>query len=411
MRAESDAAAAYAGVDTHKDTHTLALLDGLCRVMGTWEFPTGEAGYAELEQAIGDPRVQVGIEGAASYGAGLADYLQRRGYEVFEMIRPKRSQRRRGKSDPIDAIAAAKNLAAGEGLPVKSREGAAGAVNWLMLAREHAVRQMTAASNCIDSIVVTAPERIRAKYGELSGEARARKLASSRPSDACGEALKRFAKRFVAAKEEADELEAEIEELVKQAYPALIGSRGVGAISAARLIVAAGSNPERMKSEAAFSMLCGTSPIPVSSGRTDRFRLNRGGDRQANRAIHEIARTRMTNDERTRAYIAKKISEGKTKKEAIRCLCRFIAREVYNLLTGPQEPLPDAASLAERRKELGLTQADVARALGIHKMKVSRLERSIAIEMACLIEYESFLEAYSSDDVENNVENFSQIAS
>ena len=411
MRVESEAVAVYAGVDTHKDTHTLALLDGLCRVIGTWEFATGEAGYEELERVIGDASVQVGIEGAASYGAGLASYLQHRGYEVFEMVRPKRSQRRRGKSDPIDAIAAAKNLAAGEGLPVKSREGAAGAVSWLMLAREHAVRQMTAASNCIDPIVVTAPERIRAKYGDLSGEARARKLAASRPSDACGEALKRFAKRFIAAKNEADELEAEIEGLLKEAYPALIGSRGIGTISAARLVVAAGSNPERMKSEAAFSMLCGTSPVPASSGRTDRFRLNRGGDRQANRAIHEIARTRMTNDKRTQDYIAKRISEGKTKKEAIRCLCRFIAREVYGLITGPQEPLPDAAALSERRKELGLTQSDVARALGMHKMKVSRLERSIAIERVCLVAYESFLEEYASGDVENHVENFSQIAS
>lgn len=387
--------AAFAGIDTHKDTHELALLDSVGRVIGTWQFATGVAGYADLERAIGDPSVPVGIEGAASYGAGIAAHLQACGYEVFEMIRPKKSQRRRGKSDPIDAIAAAKNLAAGEGLPLKANDGVVEDVRCLMLAREQAVRQAHAILNCIDSLVVTAPEPVRAALRNLPGEERARKLAKSRPADSRGRAFKRLAKRWVAAKADADELEAEIGELVKEAYPALIGARGVAAISAARIIVAAGSNPERMGSEAAFSMLCGTSPIPASSGKKDRHRLNRGGDRQANRGIHEIACSRMTFDERTQGFIARKIKEGKTKREAIRCLCRYIAREVYKLLCGPQEPLPDPANLVERRKALGLRQKDVVQLMSSTVAKVSRIERGEIIDGDFLRQYERFLASYS----------------
>ena len=164
-------------------------------------------------------------------------------------------------------------------------------------------------------------------------------------------------------------------------------------ITAARIVSAAGSNPGRMGSEAAFSMLCGTSPIPASSGRTDRHRLNRGGDRQANRAIHEIARARMATDGRTRRYIAKKLAEGKTKKEAVRCLCRFIAREVYRLLTGPKEPLPDGEELAERRRALGVTQAQLAGAIGATRGKVSRAERRKEYHSTVLNAMDGYLEA------------------
>ena len=199
----------------------------------------------------------------------------------------------------------------------------------------------------------------------------------------------------------ADALEEEIRGLIVEAYPALIGAEGVSAITAARLVVAAGSNPGRMKSEAAFSMLCGTSPIPASSGKTNgRHRLNRGGDRQANRAIHEIVRARMAFDGRTRAYIAKKMSGGKTKKEAIRCLCRFVAREMFRLMTGPQEPLPDGSELASRRKSLGLTQAMVADALGMAPGRLSRLERGRTVSAAGLREIDGFLRSYALEKTE-----------
>lgn len=387
---------AFAGVDTHKDTNMLALLDPLCRVIGTWEFPTGEAGYSELERAIGDSSVPVGVEGTGSYGAGLTAYLKECGYDVYEVIRPKRAQRRRGKSDPIDAIAAAKNLAAEEGFSPKEFEGAVDDVRWLMAVREQLVRHMTAMANSVKAMLVKAPDPVRQAYEGLGADAMMARLASSRPKDACRRSMKILAKRWIEAKKGADELEGEIKSLVKDAFPALLGADGVDAITAARLIMAAGSNPERMKSEAAFSMLCGTSPIPASSGKTNgRHRLNRGGDRQANRAIHEIVRARMTFDERTRAYIAKKMSEGMTKKEAIRCLCRFVAREMFRLMTGPQEPLPDGSELASRRKSLGLTQAMVADALGMAPDKLSRLERGRTVSEAGLREIDELLRSYA----------------
>jgi len=385
---------AYAGVDTHKDTNALALVDALGRVVGTWEFPTGAAGYEMLEETIGDASVPVGVEGTRSYGAGLAAHLAARGYEVLEVIRPRREQRRRGKSDPQDAIAAAQNVAAGRGLAPKELSGAAAEIGWLMRVREGDVRWMTATSNRIDSALVTAPEEVRSLYAGLSGEGRIRAIAASRPGDACRRALRMMARDWLAAKKRADGLEREIGLLVRESFPALAGAVGVGPIVAARLIAAAGSNPDRVGGEAAFSMLCGTSPLRASSGKTgERHRLNRGGDRQANRAIHEIARVRMACDPRTRRYIARKMAEGKTKKEAVRCLCRFIAREVYRLLTGPQDPLPEPGALAGRRKSAGLTQADVAAELGVSPHKVSRLELGRAIDAQLLRAYLSLLDA------------------
>ena len=366
---------AYAGVDTHKDTNALALVDALGRVVGTWEFPTGAAGYEMLEETIGDASVPVGVEGTRSYGAGLAAHLAARGYEVLEVIRPRREQRRRGKSDPQDAIAAAQNVAAGRGLAPKELSGAAAEIGWLMRVREGDVRWMTATSNRIDSALVTAPEEVRSLYAGLSGEGRIRAIAASRPGDACRRDFNPLAPRGAR-------------------HAAAAGAVGVGPIVAARLIAAAGSNPDRVGGEAAFSMLCGTSPLRASSGKTgERHRLNRGGDRQANRAIHEIARVRMACDPRTRRYIARKMAEGKTKKEAVRCLCRFIAREVYRLLTGPQDPLPEPGALAGRRKSAGLTQADVAAELGVSPHKVSRLELGRAIDAQLLRAYLSLLDA------------------
>ena len=398
---DATASPAYAGVDTHRDTNTLALLDPLCRVIGTWEFPTGEAGYAELEAAIGDASVPVGVEGTGSYGAGLTAHLKAAGYDVYEVVRPKRAQRRRGKSDPIDAIAAARNLAAGEGLAPKEFEGAADSVRWLMTVREQLVRHMTAMANGVRAMLVKAPDRIRREYEGMEAGAMMAKLAASRPRDACRRSMKVLAKRWIEAKGDADALEEEIKSLVVEACPALIGADGISAITAGRLIVAAGSNPGRMKSEAAFSMLCGTSPIPASSGKTSgRHRLNRGGDRQANRAIHEIVRARMSSDGRTRAYIARKMSEGMTKKEAVRCLCRFVAREVFKLMTGPQEPLPDGRELASRRKGLGLTQAMVGDALGMAPGVVSRLERGQTVSSARLAAIDELLSSYAAKKLE-----------
>lgn len=390
--------AAYAGIDTHKDTNTLALLDELGKVISTKEFATGAKGYNELESMIADSSVLVGIEGANSYGAGIASHLLSCGYQVFEMIRPKREQRRKGKSDPIDAIAAAQNLASGKGLVPKL---VADDAKWLMIVREQIVRQMTSISNCIDSMLVTAPDSVRAQYAEMEGECRIRTIAASRTQDVCRRALRMCAKVWLDLKKEADAIEDELSVFIRKNYPNLAGAIGIGTISAARLVVAVGQNPERIGSEAAFSMFCGVSPIPASSGKTLRHRLNRGGDRQANRAIHEIARVRMSCDKRTQEYIAKKTGEGKTKREAMRCLCRYIAREVYHLITGPQVPLPDPEKLASRRKAHNLTQAEVASYLDVKNSTISRAELGRSLNSDLLNAYQSFLDSLEQKECQN----------
>ena len=386
-------APAFAGVDTHKETNMLGLKDGLGRAIGTWEFPADPKGYAALADAIGDASVVVGVEGTRSYGAGLAAYLSGRGFEVREVVRPRRDQRRRGKSDAIDSLAACDSVAAGRSLPAKELGGCAAALRPLMVAREQAVSYMTRLACCIDSLLVTAPSEIRERWRGLSGPALMRAVAASRTADAHGRALKLLARQWAGAEELSGELEREVASLVSREYPSLVGAPCVGAVTAARIVLAAGSNPERMRGEAAFSMLCGTSPIPASSGKSSgRHRLNRGGDRQANRAIHEIARARMAHDPRTRAYIEKKISEGKSKREAVRCLCRYIAREVYRLLTGPQEAPCDQSLLARRCRAAGLTQGQAAEGSGLTRSKVGRLERMQEFDTASLARYSSFLE-------------------
>ena len=390
-------APAFAGVDTHKETNMLGLKDGLGRAIGTWEFPADPEGYAALADAIGDASVVVGVEGTRSYGAGLAAYLSGRGFEVREVVRPRRDQRRRGKSDAIDSLAACDSVAAGRSLPAKELGGCAAALRPLMVAREQTVSHMSRAACCVDSLLVTAPSDVRERWRGLSGPALMKAVAASRPRDAQGRAMRALARQWSGAGAQADELEREIASLLSREYPSLVGAPCIGAVTAARIVLAAGTNPERMRGEAAFSMLCGTSPIPASSGKSSgRHRLNRGGDRQANRAIHEIARARMAHDPRTRAYIEKKTSEGKSKREAIRCLCRFIAREVYRLLTGPQEAPCDQSRLAGRRRAVGATQAQVADAAGLTRSKVGRLERMAEFDTESLRRYDECLRLLES---------------
>lgn len=384
-------APAFAGVDTHKDTNMLALADALGRPIGTWEFPCDPAGYQALADAIADVSVPVGVEGTRSYGAGLASALEERGFSVYEVVRPRREQRRRGKTDALDALAACENVAAGRCLPAKRLEGRVEELRWLMAVREQVVAHATRLACCLDSLLVTAPAPLRERWRGLAGAARMGAIAASRPRDRAGRSLRLLARRWCDAREQADELEAEIRDAVAGSFPMLLGAPCVGAISAARLVLAAGSNPERMRGEAAFSMLCGTSPIPASSGKTSRHRLNRGGDRQANRAIHEIARARMSRDERTQSYIARKMSGGMSKREAVRCLCRYIAREVFKLMTGPQEMPCDQAGLAPRRKALGVSQAEAARETGLTRSKIARLEGLVEYCTEALERYHAFL--------------------
>lgn len=333
------------GVDTHKDTHTAAALDGLGRLLAVAEFPADPAGYRQLLlwlRSFGTP-VRVGVEGTGAYGAGLARYLHHQKITVLEIDRPDRKARRwQGKSDPVDAEAAAKAALTGRrtGIP-KQRDGHVEAIRALRIARRSAVDQRSDALRQIKNLIITAPEELRAALRALSDAKLIATCANQatqiehpeQPAAATRIALRSLARRHQQLSTEINELEALIHPLVAATAPNLLALHGVGPEVAGQLLVTAGENPERLKSEAAFAMLCGAAPLPASSGRTHRHRLNRGGDRAANAALHRIVICRLRWDQRTRAYVQRRTTEGLTKKEIIRCLKRYIAREIYQVLT------------------------------------------------------------------------------
>ena len=336
------------GVDTHADTHVAVALDGLLgRRLGHKTVPSSEAGYAALvawAEGFGTLD-RAGIEGSGSFGVGLARFLRAGGVEVVEVNRPNRQHRRRfGKHDTADAEAAARalqaNTATGE---PKSADGPAEMVRALHVVRRSAVKARTQAANQLHALLVTAPEELKA---ELRGLSTAKLVATAarfrpggRPQDlraATKLAMRAVSRRHRRLSEEIAELEEQIARLVAEAVPALASLRGVGTDTAASLLVAVGDNPERLKSEGSFArLLCGVAPVPASSGKTVRHRLNRGGNRDANRALHVLALGRMSWDERTREYVTRRTAEGKRKREILRCLKRYVAREVYRILVAP----------------------------------------------------------------------------
>ena len=285
-----------------------------------------------------------GVEGTSSYGAGLARYLRVRGIEVLEVERPE--HRRRGsrrileKSDPSDAERAARAVLAGEtsGVP-KSGDGRVEMIRALRAARRSAIKARTQAANQLQSLRVTAPEQLLNRLRGLSTKELVSVAARFRLGDdprdvptATRFALRSVARRHEALSEEIAELEAHLDQLVAQAAPELVSLPGIGTDNAATLLVVAGDNPDRLRSEASFASLCGVSPIAASSGKVVRHRLNRGGNREANRALYMICLSRMRRDLRTQEYVARRTQEGKSKREIIRCLKRYVAREVYRVL-------------------------------------------------------------------------------
>ena len=312
-----------AGVDTHKDVHVLCLLDGLGRKIWSGSFRADPEGYDRLAEAIGDPGgcLVVGVEGTASYGAGLTRRLVELGYNVVEVLRPKRDKARpgEGKSDPLDAERAARKAASGRGCSVpKSQDGWVEAVRQLYVARRLAVATSTSCVACAKSMLTTAPGALRERF---RGRERPKDLMpllarGRKAGDALEESvlasLRSVAAVWKEARSQVESCDERIRALLEANAPALLGVEGCGTTTAAALVVAAGDNPGRLKGEAAFSMLCGVSPIPASSGKTERHRLNRGGNRQANWALYEIAIKRMAYDERTKRYVARRTSEGKS---------------------------------------------------------------------------------------------------
>jgi transposase len=345
------------GIDTHADLHQAAVIDSIGRHLATEQFETTPNGYRRLLdwlRAHGEV-LAVGIEGTGAYGAEITRFLTLNEVTVVEVDRPDRKARRdNGKSDAIDAYAAATAVLSGRaaGIP-KTRNQIVEAIRALRVVRKSAVKARTQTINQIRTLIVTAPSSVRDKLRGLSTRELVDALARSRPtgeltdpSCAVKTALRRLARRYQALDEEIREADREIGPLVTQAAPRLIALPGIGPETAGQLLTSTGDNPDRLRSEAAFAHLCGAAPVPASSGRTNRHRLNRGGDRAANNALHTIVLVRMKYDQRTQEYVARRTAEGMTKKDIVRCLKRFVAREVYrhlpHMIRTP-EPLPQTA--------------------------------------------------------------------
>jgi transposase len=345
------------GVDTHAEFHVAAVIDMVGRELGHEKFPATPVGYrallgwAENQGVVG----VVGVEGTGAYGAGLTRALTAAGVLVVEVDRPDRKTRRdQGKSDPIDAYAAARAAASGRasGTP-KARTGDVESVRVLRVARNGAIRARAKALTQLKSLIVTAPEGLRVQLEGLSdtrlvetcaglGPARHAPAVPSPfakrpprpgrlvdPAAATKRALASIAGRIKLLDDELGQLDDELHVLITPLAPTLLALMGVGLDVAGQLLATAGDNPHRLRSDAAFAHLCAAAPIPASSGKTTRHRLNRGGDRAANAALYRIVICRLRWDPRTRAYVERRTAEGRTKAEIIRCLKRYIAREVF----------------------------------------------------------------------------------
>jgi len=344
------------GVDTHGATHHAAALDaGTGKLLGDQQFPVTPAGYGQLAAWLrGFGQVeQVGMEGTGSYGAGLFRYLDAEGVTVIEVDRPNRRDRRRqGKSDPIDAIAAARAVLAGVATAIpKRRTGPVEAIRILRTTRAGVVKARVAALNQISGLIFCAPEDLHATLTGLSradliircARLRVDDTAIADPAAAAKFALRALARRVQNFDLEIDDADRQLHILTRATAPATSAIFGAGSDVTAQILATVGDNPDRITSEAALARLCGAAPVPASSGNTTRHRLHRGGDRQANRALWVIVLSRLRWHEPTRAYVARRTAEGKTKKEIIRCLKRAIVREVYIAI---KTDFPDLTAIA-----------------------------------------------------------------
>jgi transposase len=337
------------GVDTHGRTHHAAVIDQQGRLLGDREFPADSGGYRQLLGWLGRHGHLdiVGVEGTGSYGAGLTRFLLDHGVGVVEVDRPdRRTRRQRGKSDPIDAEAAARAVLAGTATaPAKRRDGIVESIRALRAARSGAIKARTAAINQLKGLLVTAPASLREPLDALPTTALVATCARLRPDetaladplDATKAALRVVACRIHQLDQEISLADQRLAKLVGRAAPKLLKLQAIGVDHAGQLLVTAGQRPERLRSEAAFAHLCGAAPIPASSGTTHRHRLHRGGDRGANRALHLAVRMRWC--PRTRGYAERRTKQGMSKPEIIRCVKRYLAREVYHALVADFEAL------------------------------------------------------------------------
>lgn len=330
------------GVDTHLDVHVAAAVDANGGTLGVESFPTTPAGFAQLHEWLSSFGLvaRVGVEGTGAYGAGLARFLRGQGLEVIEVDRPNRQLRRRaGKSDVVDAVEAARGALSGRASGIaKTADGNAEAIRALLIAKRSARDTRIMCLNQIRHLGFTAPDELRERLRGVPRRRLAHVAAALRPSgtdpvtNATKLALQTLGRRVLDLDTTTERLDQHLATLVRATAPGLLALEGVGTDTAAILIVAAGDNPQRLRSEAAFAHLCGVAPIEASSGKTIRHRLNRGGNRQANHALWRIVFTRMSSDRRTRVYVTRRLAEGRSKPEIIRVLKRYVAREVYKHL-------------------------------------------------------------------------------
>ena len=333
------------GVDTHLDTHVAAALDANGGVVGVESFPTTTAGFSDLHEWLASfgTLVRVGVEGTGAYGAGLARFLRSMNVLVIEVDRPNRQARRaHGKSDSIDAVEAARAALSGRARAVaKTADGNVEAIRVLLVAYRSGRDTRIKCLNQLRHLGFCGPDELRERFRGVPVDFLAESAAALRPNSAGDRvvyatklAMQTLARRVLDIDVDCDRLHDELAALVKSTAPSLLDLHGVGVRTAALLLVAAGDNAERITSEAAFAHLCGVAPIHASSGKVTRHRLNRGGNRQANHALWRIVFTRMSSDPRTRAYVERRLAEGRSKPEIMRVLKRYVAREVYRHLPG-----------------------------------------------------------------------------
>ena len=379
----------YAGVDTHKDTHVGAVIDRLGRLLDTRSFSTSNAGYEDLRNwmnALG-PVAAIGVEGTGSYGAGLMRYLRNHGEVVKEVNRPNRQMRRRhGKNDAVDAEAAARAVLAEEaaGEP-KSQDGIIETIRLYRLLLVTFRKERTALVNTLRNVLITGPDDLRQRLEPLAAGALLDHCARLRPqgevddpSHAARATLRALGRQIAGLDVQLKDVRHTLTDLATTANPELMAAQGVDVDSASILLVAVGDNQERFHTESSFAAFCGVSPIEASSGENCRHRLNRGGNRQANNALWRIAMIRLQTDPRTKEYAARRKAQGKTPRDIIRCLKRFIAREIYRILTDPQ-PIPPIDDLRPKRLAQGLTMQVVADHFGLALTTISRTERGIKV--------------------------------
>lgn len=341
------------GVDTHGEVHVAAALCPLGQILGTKSFPATAVGYRRLlawARKLGTVR-RAGVEGTGTFGAGLARYLLAEQVVVFEVNRPDRTARRLlGKSDPLDAQAAARAVLSGRATArAKSGDGPVQSARLFKIAKDSAVKARTQAINQLKAVLVIADPALRERLSSLSNRELFRTCArlsvnEGDDGDAVAQAtritLSMLAQRIEHLTGQIDELNQRLARLLEHHAPQLLTPVGIGPDSAVTLLITMGDNPERVHTEASFAALCGVSPVEYSSGRRSSRRLNHGGDRKANAALHRIVFTRLRHDPRTQAYYKRRTQEGKTRREIIRCLKRYAAREVFNLVkTVSSDPL------------------------------------------------------------------------